>query len=316
LLEVPLDLVGLVSLQDLHSKVDNQFTSLCVANAEASKLPLLNCTREITAALNAVVTEKCAALATHRSLSEAERAEATNASLWQLKGRVASALGLASAAWSPEDLDRVPGWVPMAADDPLHHCGPVWATLGRHETVLVVGQYLAIDRDYLLRDLLGCVPKVRYCVETAADAAAAQPLLALEQRRRPWAATVASVVTSASVGPCAPPPPLSAVSAHAAVVLVRNLNRWGDPLNPHERDPVGQVLHPLFDLWRPSVFVHLSEVRVPCASVRGLMAHSHGAKHGKCGWVLVGARCALNPSHTPFSRTHLRRRCPAKTPAK
>jgi len=40
----------------------------------------------------------------------------------------------------------------------------------------------------------------------------------------------------------------------------RRCQRWGDPLNPHERDPIGQVLHPLFDLWRPSVFIHLSEV--------------------------------------------------------
>jgi len=237
LLEVPLDLRGLVSLQDLHFKVDNQFISLCIANAEASKLPIVNCTREISEAIDKAVTEKCSALAQHRPLSEAERVEATNASLWQLKERVASAMGFESAAWSPKDLEQVPGWVPMEPSDPLHHCGPVWARLSEYhsgwpatssedasETVLVVGQYLAIDRDYLLRDLLGCIPKVRYCVENEADAAAAQFLLALEQQRRPWAASLAGIATAASVGPCEPPSSQSG-RQHEPVVLVRNLNR-------------------------------------------------------------------------------------------
>jgi hypothetical protein len=237
LLEVPLDLRGLVSLQDLHMKVDNQFISLCIANAEASKLPLINCTREISEALDKTVIEKCSALAMNRPPSEAERAEATNTSLSQFKERVASAMGFESAAWSSKDLDQVPGWVPMEPNDPLNHCGPVWARLNERnggwsatsnedasETVLVVGQYLAIDRDYLLRDLLGCVPKVRYCVENEADAAAAQPLLALEQQRRPRAATLAGVATSASVGPCEPPRNQGGYQ-HEPVVLVRNLNR-------------------------------------------------------------------------------------------
>ena len=121
------------------------------------------------------------------------------------------------------------------------------------------------DKMLLDQDLLGCVPRVRYCVESEADAAAARDMLAYEEARRPYAAASRfRVATEASVGPCEPPsrPRRSGAAAarQPAVVLVRNLNRWGDPQHPGEQQPIQAVLLPLLDKWRPQVFIHLSEV--------------------------------------------------------
>ena len=279
LLEIPLDLSGIASLRDLHYKVDTQLISLCIGNKEASGLSVSPCFQEISDAVDVAVTQRCTEIVPgltgddEAAVSAATAAaSAQNASLWQFRLRVGQALGLASSAWGRSELDRQPGWVGGRPNDPLDHCSHLWAGLSRGagrpgpgpEAVLVVGQYLAIDRDYLLRDLLGCVPRIRYCVDTREEEEKAREMLSYEAARRPFAAAV-GVETSASVGHCSPPSEnISSVgNPNPPVVLVRNLNRWGDPEHPEEPDPVSTVLGPLFDKWRPAVFVHLSEVRLP-----------------------------------------------------
>lgn len=269
LLEVPIAMTGLVNLQDLHLKLDNQFITLCIGNARASNLTVLSCVREIGEELDTLVTQRCAELQAGPK-SETERAQAQAKSLDAFRQRVAGVLGLGRVDFTGADLDQVLGWAPGAVDDPLDHCAGPWqiasATSGGDETnqaskldweAWIVGQFLAIDRDFLLRDVLGCVPKVKYCVTTEADEARALELLEYEARRRPHAWHRARVATSASVDRNCRARDLS---NRTRVVLVRNLNRWGDPEHPHDPRPVDNVLWPLVRKWKPRILIHLSEV--------------------------------------------------------
>jgi len=322
LLDVPLDLTGLASLEDLHYKLDAQFINICLAHAPA--VVTSDCVAEANAVLDAALTERCADLAAAEAKAQApaagkvaglagesssvDAAGATASSLLRFRERVAVALGLPTADWGSADLDALEfgaGSGVAARDpyDPLDQCGAVWDALGSGNggnggahwpEVKVVGQYLAIDRDYLLRDLLGCVPRVRFCVEdsgpkmgeagwtglvagdglrpaapaSARDLLGVKELVAYHAARAPFAAA-RGVNVSASMGPCEPPAVAPAGGQrprghegggqHASVVLVRNLNKWGDPQYPNEADAVRAVLLPLLLRWRPAVVVHLSE---------------------------------------------------------
>lgn len=111
-----------------------------------------------------------------------------------------------------------------------------------------------------MRDVLGCIPKVRYCVEedTPSDSFSkrvrANEMLEYESsRRRKDASSKYGMRTMATVGACEP-------NSHNKVVLVRNVNRYSDSEFIHEADPINNILVPLFDKWKPDIFIHLSEV--------------------------------------------------------
>jgi len=270
LLEIPLDLAGLVSLTEMHYKMDAQFINLCIANRAASLISVSECVREINSRLDEMVTQRCGNLAATEEEKKVQGesggaggAAAEKESLHWFRRKVASALELRTNEWTSQDL-RLDGWVPGSHVDPLDHCGAVWGSSSpgsQHEEVLVVGQFLAIDRDFLLRDVLGCIPRVRYCVTSEEDRRKAWPMLEYETRKRQAAWEKWGIRTNASIDECEPPSSRQQFQYrnHQRVVLVRNLNRWGDPINAHEGEPVKNILEPLLDLWRPAVFIHLSE---------------------------------------------------------
>jgi hypothetical protein len=100
--------------------------------------------------------------------------------------------------------------------------------------------------------VLGCIPKVRYCYESESDSFKAVELLQYEARRRN-AAQGRGISSSATAGRCEP-------DSRKKVVLVRNVNRYGDSEFIHDTDQINNVLIPLFDKWQPDIFIHLSEV--------------------------------------------------------
>jgi hypothetical protein len=247
LLEMPINMKGIVNLNDLSSKIDNQIISLCIANHRASKLTVNECLKEITFELHEMIAHRCEERSEENVLTTSEKA-----SLNRFRNTVASVLQLPQN-WSNDDLNNRTGWRSGSSEDPLDHCLGVWSSLPRHtEVVYVVGQFLAIDRDFLLRDVLGCIPQVRFCITDNNDREKLSAILN-DARLKEVTARAHNVSTSATVGSCEPSP-------QHPVVLVRNLNRWGCPENSNEPDPIGKVLMPMFDKWNPVIFIHLSEV--------------------------------------------------------
>lgn len=92
---------------------------------------------------------------------------------------------------------------------------------------------------------------MRYCYETESEAKRANEMLEYELKRRD-SALQQGVKTFASIGRCEP--------GGNKVVLVRNMNRYGDSEFIYETEPIDNVLAPLFDKWKPDIFIHLSEV--------------------------------------------------------
>ena len=143
-------------------------------------LPVSECVREISARLDEMVSEICQDYSANDTTAQhnvVPAGDVSDSSLLWFRRKVARVLELPTHEWTLKDLDARQGWVQGRNDDPLDHCGSaVWGVTEenvRAETedaeVWVVGQFLAIDRDFLLRDVLGCLPRVRYCISSEAE---------------------------------------------------------------------------------------------------------------------------------------------------
>lgn len=106
LLEFPINMVGLVSVRDLHFKVDSQFTNLCLTHSETSGVSVVDCVAEITETLDTMIEQRCIELSQENT--DVDLVQVENASLWRFREHVASALSLRSGPnFKNADLNQV-----------------------------------------------------------------------------------------------------------------------------------------------------------------------------------------------------------------
>lgn len=101
LLEFPVNMIGLVSIRDLHFKMDSQFINLCLKHSD---LPAVDCVAEITETLDDMIEERCVDLS-HTSTG-GDIVQIENASLWRFRTHVSSALSL-GLHFDTTDLNNV-----------------------------------------------------------------------------------------------------------------------------------------------------------------------------------------------------------------
>lgn len=226
-LDIPLDLTRVTSLEQVSDVLRPQLRDVCAANGNGMAD---ECLAELEWQLEAWIRWQCAEKPTPLARSKGQ-------SHARFRGEVASSLVLDSSGWSLSEVDRAysldTNELARAALSFTGYDGGLCSgivssdPLTSQQHVLVMGlsggqatNPATRYRDYVLRDLLGCLPMtaaaVRLCVdpfdwETSADA---------EADCSEMVAFASSPPARLSCGPCAPPAPQETRDARVILVSV------------------------------------------------------------------------------------------------
>ena len=285
--DIPLDLTGALSWAAVDTLLRPQFLELCAGNfpriegrshtaaAEVAGWDPVGCSADLMRQTAEWATARCAEAATEATGDETSWSEEA-ASLDLLRASVGSALGM-PRGWALADLDErfEPGLQEVtdaAGDDGCGSLGVKGMGIGMGPALivgaLVTDGFVRRQRDFILRDLLGCLPEARVCVDEgrsdaagiAADAAAecADMLRYASTHKRAW-----------ECGPCRELSP-----AGRFTVLVSSLSQLSgdssDDGGGGGGDGGGGTAardFALKALWRPAVIVHVNDESAAGAGV-------------------------------------------------
>lgn len=245
--EMPLDLRHVFAWPEVEAELGSQFRGLCAAHAHEHSQDEDACAAQMLSQVSAWVHEQCGEDHGLPPSPVAADADAANHSEMEFRRLAARTYQLASVEFGVDE-----SWA--AAEDPLDGCGEVWrrSPPGAREllasnSVFVLGEYRFIDRDFLVKDVLGCVPNVTLCVPPSDPRDEDADMVRYHRTMSGAARSAGFPATHARLALCPTPLPPSAVS-----VLVA-------PFDGADGDtPLTAVLDKIV-LHRPTILVHTSE---------------------------------------------------------
>jgi len=326
-IDIPLDMRGFKSWREIQQLLNDQFKSICLdefndlersTGARCGWDPS-SCAADLQRQVQEWLFARCSE--DGRQSDQARNDDATTTSITEFRKEVADAaranldegnfhassrniaLNFSSVNWTLADFDAIfrPGTKVLNDVDNDDGCGDLLAAVGPHiasERIFIVGDligntFLRRQRNFVLRDLLGCIPRAIICsdagsrnviVDVEEAASECESMLKYAQARsyvlskiRPgWSPP--SSQTRWECGPCSD----SVEDANRSSILVSSLNGISQ-VDDFKR---GHLDWDLKARWNPRVIVHLDDeaetpVKVLTELYRGsslvLRMYNHGS---------------------------------------